>query len=130
MELVSNFPERLKEAMGSMPVTELASILEISKQSVSAYINGKRKPKRIVVSEIARVLHVDPAWLLGYDVDKIPIASNQPPVVQLNETEERLLSDFRKLNSDGKQYILQTMAMAIATYSGKNNAVSDVEAAL
>lgn len=129
MELVSTFSDRLKEAMGEISVTELANTLEISKQSVSAYINGKRKPKRIVISEIARVLHVDPAWLLGYDVPKLPSVSNSQNQTQLSDTEESLVSDFRKLNQDGKRYILQTMAMAVVTYSEKNNTAPDLEAA-
>jgi repressor LexA len=75
MELISTFHDRLREAMGDMTATELANILGISKQSVSAYVNGTRKPKRIVAGEIARVLNVNPAWLIGYDVSRYPDVS-------------------------------------------------------
>lgn len=44
MNLISSFQERLKEAMNGMSVTDLAAELDISKQSVSAYVNGTRKP--------------------------------------------------------------------------------------
>ncbi len=58
-------------------VTALAAELQISKQSVSAYINGKRKPKRLLLSEISKVLNVDPAWLMGYDTNMIPQESDR-----------------------------------------------------
>jgi repressor LexA len=78
MELVATFDERLREAMENLTVTELANLLGISKQSVSAYLNGTRKPKRIVAREIARVLNVNPAWLCGYDVSRYPDPPKQP----------------------------------------------------
>lgn len=70
MELASSFPARLREAMGNLTVTELANSLGISKQSVSAYLTGSRKPKRFVIEAIAAKLNVDPAWLCGFDVPK------------------------------------------------------------
>ncbi len=129
MELISSFQDRLREAMGDISVTELADMLGISKQSVSAYINGKRKPKRIVIAEIARVLHVNPAWLTGYNVDKSPSISDQYGAISLSNTEINLINDFRKLSPSGREYILQTMAMAVLTYSEKNSAISDMETA-
>lgn len=129
MELVASFQDRLREAMGDISVTELADMLGISKQSVSAYINGKRKPKRIVIAEIARVLHVNPVWLSGYNVEKSPSVLDQHGSISLSDTEISLVNDFRKLNCTGREYILQTMAMAVLTYSEKSNTISDVETA-
>ena len=74
MELVSTFKARLGEAMGETSVTELAARLGISKQSVSAYLTGTRKPKQLMLREIARVLGVDAHWLAGYDVQRVPKA--------------------------------------------------------
>ena len=48
MKLVSNFNERFKEAFGDRNLTEFANSIGVSKQTISAYINGKRKPKAIV----------------------------------------------------------------------------------
>ena len=74
MEKVSTFKERLSESMENITVTELAAKLGISKQSVSAYLTGARKPKQLLLSEIARVLNVDAMWLTGYNTEKFPQA--------------------------------------------------------
>lgn len=68
MQLVSNFNERFKEAFQGRSVTDFANQVGVSKQTISAYLNGTRKPKRIVAETIARHLNVSPAWLFGYDV--------------------------------------------------------------
>lgn len=70
MKMVSDFSTRLSEAMNGMGVTELAIKLGVSKQSVSAYLKGIRQPKQLAITAIAQILCVDPAWLMGYDVEK------------------------------------------------------------
>lgn len=45
------------------------------------------------------------------------------------ESELRLLYDYHNLSLAGKEYIQQTMVMAVQTYGGKNNALSDLEKA-
>ena len=72
MEKIAHFKDRLAEAMENITVTELAARLSISKQSVSAYLSGTRKPKQLLLSEIARVLGVNPSWLAGYRASKMP----------------------------------------------------------
>lgn len=70
MKLIDTFPARLRSAMGSRSVTSLAAEAGVSKQTISAYLTGVRKPKRVMLAELARVLCVSEAWLLGYDVPK------------------------------------------------------------
>ena len=70
MDMVSNFPERLSEAMNGMGVTEFAIKLGVSKQAVSAWLNGTRQPKQLALTAMAQILSVNPAWLMGYDVPK------------------------------------------------------------
>ena len=54
--------------MHGRSVTSLASEVGVSKQTISAYLSGTRKPKRIMLAELARVINVSEAWLMGYDV--------------------------------------------------------------
>lgn len=134
MEITSSFPERLQEALGGTSLTSLAVSIGISKQSVSAYLNGKRKPKRFVIEAIARELNVNPAWLCGYDAPRYLPASAEPTHTEaafdpLAPDEKKLVDDYRRLSPAGKEYILQTMAMALRSYEGKNNAASDLEKA-
>lgn len=70
MQIIDTFPNRLKEAMRGRSVTSLASEVGVSKQTISAYLSGTRKPKRVMLAELARVINVSEAWLMGYDVPK------------------------------------------------------------
>jgi len=79
MKIVSTFADRLREAANGMSATEIADKIGISKQSVSAYLLGTRKPKRLALLSIAEILSVDPAWLMGYDADKMPQAKKPLP---------------------------------------------------
>lgn len=62
--------DRLKEAMldkGMKPI-ELSNLTGIPKSMVSYYLAGRSIPKADRVYEIAKVLGVSEAWLMGYDV--------------------------------------------------------------
>ncbi len=72
LEKVSTFQERLRiviEERG-MTSTQFANKLGYSKQSISAYLNGTRSPKRPVIITIAQLLNINYLWLCGYDVPK------------------------------------------------------------
>lgn len=102
MKLVSNFNERFKEAFGHRNVTDFATEIGVSKQTVSAYLNGVRKPKPIVSAEIARKLNVNPAWLLGYDVEK------EMPNVKAEAFEDfsELTEKYNKLSEEDQKRIM------------------------
>jgi transcriptional regulator with XRE-family HTH domain len=104
MKQVSNFTERFKEAFGDRSVTEFAVEIGVSKQTVSAYLNGVRKPKSIVSGEIARKLNVSPAWLLGFDVPKEPSDMNHNS--QDHRTVE-FIKIFQKLTPEQQDLILK-----------------------
>ncbi len=68
VNLVDSFQNRLKLALKDNNITDFAVELGLSKQIISAYVNGARKPKQLMFSEIAKKLNVSEAWLMGYDV--------------------------------------------------------------
>lgn len=71
-KLISTFSERLKQCLDmnpSLTATSLAEEIGLSKQAISMYISGDRKPKRPTVKVIADVLNVSEAWLMGYDTE-------------------------------------------------------------
>lgn len=105
MRLVSNFNDRFKEAFGDRNLTEFALEIGVSKQSISAYLKGIRKPKPIVSAEIARKLNVSPAWLLGYDVPKEIVK----PDVDSNQIQRssEFVELFNKLTSEQQKLIIQ-----------------------
>lgn len=96
MKIVSSFSTRLAEAMNGMGVTELAIKLGVSKQSVSAYLKGIRQPKQLAITAIAQILSVDPAWLMGYDVEK-HAHTMEKESEQLDKKENKKLLEFTSL---------------------------------
>lgn len=67
---VATFARRLREGLDvcGMTQAELAKRSGISKSSISRYIKGDWEGKQSAVYEIAKVLGVTEAWLMGYDV--------------------------------------------------------------
>lgn len=106
MEITGSFSERLKEAMGEMSSTKLADALGISKQSISAYLNGVRKPKRIVLSEIAKVLNVNPMWLIGYDV---PREAEVPKENKFSAETLEFLSILESFTPEQRKFLLSML---------------------
>ena len=110
MQQISNFNDRFKEAFKDRSVTEFAEEIGVSKQAVSAYLNGVRKPKRIVTNAIAKALNVSPAWLMGYDV---PMERTMPEISYLLNSDEKFVVDtMRSLNEQGVRYIVNNAQFA------------------
>lgn len=47
---------------------DLSDLTNIPKSSISQYMSGYAKPKSDRIHSIAKALHINEAWLLGYDV--------------------------------------------------------------
>lgn len=81
----ATFAQRLREGLDlrGMKQIELATRSGISKYSISHYLKGDWEGKQDAVYELARVLNVSEAWLMGYDV---PVERSAPEVsVQLDK---------------------------------------------
>lgn len=83
-KIVSTFPERLRKCLNdktSINATSLADKIGLSKQAISMYASGSRKPKRPTVKAIAEALNVNEAWLMGYDVPMERYDVSQIPII-------------------------------------------------
>lgn len=108
LKQVATFNERFKEAFGERSVTDFAEEVGLAKQTISAYLNGVRKPKRPTAEVIAAKLDVSPAWLCGFDV---------PMHSKISQTEsaedEALLKEHldlaKQLSRDEKIKVLEYM---------------------
>lgn len=91
--------QRLKQAMEQKGIIakDLAALSGVSKYSISQYVNGSHAPSNLSSGKMAAVLGVDPAWLMGFDVDYSS---------KLTQQEETLLSLFRSMNREGKEKLL------------------------
>ena len=99
----------------------VALSLGVKAPSVSDWENGKTNPTLDNLVSLAKLLEVSTDMLLGVE----PVA----PTIQSNDTldltERGLVENYRSLNKQGKEYILQTMAMAVTIY--KNGDFSSLE---
>lgn len=69
------YPEtakRLTQAMNAIGISaqELSRRSGVGKSSISHYVNGTNKPHSINAGALAKVLNVDPMWLMGFDVEQ------------------------------------------------------------
>ena len=67
---IATFAKRLREALDErgMTQTALAQMSGISKSSISRYLSGAWEGKQDAVYALSKALHVNEAWLMGYDV--------------------------------------------------------------
>jgi len=87
---VSTFKERFSELFDEegQTGTDLAKQLHVSRQTLSAWKTGVRSPKEPTVIAIAQYFNVDPAWLMGFDVEKtkkrLKLPADIIPISQLH----------------------------------------------
>ena len=115
--------QRIKERRLVMNYTqeELAEKLGLQKSAIAKYENGRvENIKRSIILKMATILECTPTYLMGWD--EAPAA----PAFPLSPKEEYLITDFRTLNEDGQDYILQTMDMVKDKYK-KAEGISSLE---
>ena len=66
------FSQRLSSLLSETDETvySLAEKLSLSASTISRYANGKMIPKIPTVYSMAKIFHVNPNWLMGYNVEK------------------------------------------------------------
>lgn len=86
-----NFGIRLQKALDvlNMKQTELAEKLGIHRATINNYIKNKYEPNRERLETISKILNVNPAWLMGYDVE-MREKTIEPPIDFSNLTKEEL----------------------------------------
>jgi len=96
---VSNSRERLLEMMKilNLKPIDICRKCGVLKSSMSNYINGTREPRQDQISLICDPFGINPAWLMGYDVDMhMPTSPKETFMVQdpssINELVEVELS--------------------------------------
>lgn len=105
-ETESKFLERLNSLFDSDPRTDTAigDALGVSKQTISYWRQGERSPKKTMVLEIARMYHVSPVWLMGFD-DEMAV----PLYRMISVEEERLIAAWREADDRARQDALFTL---------------------
>ena len=99
---------------------DLAGLLKIPQQTISAYEVGKRMPRIEVLEDIARVLKVDVRELIyGTDREIEPLSEKEgrgkditASVMHITEREKRLIYLFRKLNEKDQLELIKELAVS------------------
>ena len=100
---------------------QLGEIMGVQKSAIAKWENGRVvNIKRKNLKKLAEVLSIPPYELVSPN----SIVSNSEQ--NLSSDELQLIDMYRKLNDQGKEYILQTVTMATHVYT-KNDSVSNVE---
>lgn len=114
-EMLYNLRINAKESQESV-----AEAIGVSRVAYTRYENGTREPKGITIVRIAHHFNVSTESLFMMDEPE-----NTPDISQLNNDELQFIKDYRSLNKQGKDYMRQTMAMAVTIY--KNASVPSME---
>lgn len=123
---MNGFGARLVAAREKKGLTQkaLAELLNITPTRLNYWEKDKREPDFFYFSNILKVLDIDANELLGLSETVNTLNRNQ--ALSLSKTEQRLISDFRSLSTQGQDYILQTMDMVKDKYK-KDTCVSVLE---
>lgn len=98
---------KLCAEQNTTPTKFVTDILHLSSSKVTAWKNGSI-PKYEILNLIANYFNVSIGTLFD--------GKEKSPQIKLTDIEESLLSDFRSLSSQGKDYIRQQMFMAKEVY--------------
>lgn len=64
-----------------------AELCGVNKGSISQYCNGKNTPSNISAKKIADKFNLNPAWVMGFDVDRENRAQTSSPTITPTEYE-------------------------------------------
>ena len=101
MDNIYIIKDRLNEALKvrNMTAAELSKLTGLNKSSVSRYLSGSSIPRSLAIGNMARALHVNPAWVLGYNVPME--AEETEPTMDINklskENQARLMAYYQAL---------------------------------
>ncbi|REH78490.1 S24 family peptidase [Staphylococcus felis] len=95
---MNSFKDRLKQIMSERKISqsELSRRTGIGRNSISDYLNGKYEAKQDKVFELAKVLNVNEAWLMGFDISKNREIENDITSIydQLTPPRQKRVLDF------------------------------------
>lgn len=94
------FSQRLEALMqeNNETIYTLAEVLELSPATISRYRSGEFVPKKTTIKILSQYFHINPVWLMGYNVEKKLETVN----LQLTQEEIDFIDKYRKLTDRQK----------------------------
>jgi transcriptional regulator with XRE-family HTH domain len=114
-EKIDSCANRIRKALAlrHMKQYELCKRANIPKSSLSLYLQGAYLPKQDRIYDLAMVLNVSEAWLMGYDVPMEKKSEVSPTRQELSEGEQMLLDLFNRVPEDQQKLVLQMIRAAL-----------------
>jgi transcriptional regulator with XRE-family HTH domain len=108
MAKIATNQERLNQLFDADPRndTAIGLSLGVSKQTISAWRNGTRSPKKSMLLKIAESYSTTPEWLLGWD---LPAPDISVAPVSLSGTEKELIMAFRAADDRARADAMNTL---------------------
>ena len=107
-----------------MTLEELGQLVGVGKSTVRKWETGAiANMRRDKIAKLADALGTTVMDIMGMDKELSPA----PAPIALSPDESPLLEDYRGLTPPGREYIRQTMAMAVRTYSAGDDALPQLE---
>ena len=121
MAKIATSQERLNALFDADPRSDkaIAISLGVSKQTISAWRNGIRSPKRTTVSAIAKYYNCSEEWLYGWDMPApalITLRQNEEPVpTDEKEQIDEIFSIILRLSPDKKSEAVRYLRYLVTT---------------
>ena len=116
MSVVGDNIRVIREQQG-YSMNALAKKAGIAYATLNAIERSTKSPSVDTIGLLSAALNIPISYLLG-----------EKQATAMTAQEKKLVEDFRSLNQQGKEYVLQSMAMAVRIYiSGKSHADSVME---
>lgn len=109
MAKIATNQERLNQLFDADPRndTGIGIALGVSKQTISAWRNGSRSPKKSMIVKIAAYYNVSEEWLMGWD---LPGPATHDGLI-LSSEERILLDAYRAADDRAKKDALQMLQL-------------------
>lgn len=117
-ERIETCAQRIKTAleMRRMKQVDLCNLADVPKSSLSLYLSGAYEPKQDRIYNMARVLNVREAWLMGYDVPMEREEVKSSPSPTLADYEDILLKALRKVPEDKREAVTHAIQTVLDAY--------------
>ncbi|MDS3866898.1 LexA family transcriptional regulator [Staphylococcus hominis] len=127
---MNSFKNRLKQIMSERNISqsELSRRTGIGRNSISDYLKGKYEAKQDKVFELAKVLNVNEAWLMGFDISKDRIINDNDITTvynQLTPPRQQNVLDFANHQLE-LQNSTDDNVIDLDTYKNENTTLTDV----
>ena len=107
--------DRIRSALEirGMKQRDLCDRAKVPESSMSLYLKGAYEPKQNRIFDMAAVLNVSEAWLMGYDVPMERASANTRNTMEVTEDEQKLLELFRRIPESQQPMVLQMIEVAL-----------------